>query len=131
MKITGRFSLEEDEQLYALRKAKKTVKQVAVILRRSEHSVEARWRWLHVTEEERERRRQIEYSRRRTLGMRVRGKKNWSRGHIKLAPRTYPAEVFIDRAERERAQRSLTGVICGDPPPGWSALDRKQQEVRA
>ena len=34
-----------------------------------------------------------------------------------------------DRLSRAAQRRSLTGSICGDPPPGYSALDRKRSEA--
>lgn len=130
MKTSGRWSASESEQLYELRKSGKTIKEIAVELRRSENSVEARWRWLHVSDEERQKRRDQEYARRRTLGMRVRGR-NGACGRSDQTQRSYPIEVFIDRDAREKTPRSLTSVLCGDPTPGWSALDRKMQEGRA
>lgn len=39
-----------------------------------------------------------------------------------------PPKNFIDREARERARdsQSLTAAIFGDPPPGYSALDRRR-----
>jgi GcrA cell cycle regulator len=42
-------------------------------------------------------------------------------GNIKV-----PVEVWLDRARRIGAQRSITARLCGDPAPGFSALDRKR-----
>jgi hypothetical protein len=46
-------------------------------------------------------------------------------------PNPYPTEGSTDdleaQSERDVAHhRDLTGVICGDPPIGYSALDRKR-----
>lgn len=38
------------------------------------------------------------------------------------APNT---EMIKDAERRKLAVRSLTATICGDPPPGYSALDKK------
>jgi DNA-binding CsgD family transcriptional regulator len=130
MKTSGRWSTSESEQLYDLRTSGKTIKEIAAEMGRSEHSVEARWRWLHISEESRERRRQAEYARRRTLGMKVRGRSG-ACGRSDQTQRSYPVEVFIDRDAREKTPRTLTAVLCGDPAPGWSALDRKLQGARA
>jgi hypothetical protein len=128
MKAMQRWTQTEDEQLYELHGVQKlSIKACAELMRRSEHSVEARWRWLHVSEDQREKRRQREYARRRTLGMRVRGKSqspDAACGKVWNNHRP-PDSVFADRAARERAPRSLTAWICGDPAPGWSALDRR------
>jgi DNA-binding CsgD family transcriptional regulator len=130
MKTSGRWSTSESEQLYDLRTSGKTIKEIAAEMGRSEHSVEARWRWLHISEESRERRRQAEYARRRTLGMKVRGRSG-ACGRSDQTQRSYPVEVFIDRDAREKTHRTLTAVLCGDPAPGWSALDRKLQGASA
>ena len=39
---------------------------------------------------------------------------------------TVPTSVWIERATRLGAPRSLTASIFGDPAPGFSALDRKR-----
>lgn len=38
-----------------------------------------------------------------------------------------PADVLAERARRLAVmhQRSMVGQLCGDPPPGMSALDKK------
>lgn len=40
-----------------------------------------------------------------------------------------PPELFVERARRQMAQRDLTGEFFGDPPPGYSALDRREQRA--
>lgn len=37
-----------------------------------------------------------------------------------------PADVLDDRECRMSAPRTITASVLGDPPPGYSALDRKQ-----
>lgn len=37
-----------------------------------------------------------------------------------------PPEVIADSVRRSDAPRSLTAMLCGDPPPGYSALDRRR-----
>jgi hypothetical protein len=41
-----------------------------------------------------------------------------------------PSDVLAAREARIAAPLTITGMICGDPPIGFSALDRKQAEVR-
>lgn len=45
------------------------------------------------------------------------------RGNVKCPPKN-----FIDRESRERARdtQTLTAAVFGDPPPGYSALDRRR-----
>lgn len=40
-----------------------------------------------------------------------------------------PPELFVERARRQMVQRDLTGEFFGDPPPGYSALDRREQRA--
>jgi hypothetical protein len=53
----------------------------------------------------------------------------------RVAPRPYvqetkiiPQELIEERNRRLTAPRSLTSIICGDPPPNCSALDRRKME---
>jgi hypothetical protein len=39
--------------------------------------------------------------------------------------RAIPDEVLADRDKRSNAPRSLSALICGDPAPGQSALDKR------
>lgn len=51
-------------------------------------------------------------------------------GSMKPAsPRQAPAELVAERARRAAAadRMSLTSTFFGDPPPGFSALDRRSQ----
>lgn len=42
-----------------------------------------------------------------------------------------PSHVIEDAVLRYSLPRTLTATLCGDPPPGYSALDRKQAEALA
>jgi hypothetical protein len=48
------------------------------------------------------------------------------RGLGSLEAKRAPPELLVDREHRARAatRRTLTQVVLGDPPPGYSALDR-------
>jgi hypothetical protein len=49
-----------------------------------------------------------------------------------LYPRpVVPDELLEDRDRRAAAPLSLTAWLCGDPPSGYSALDRRQREARS
>lgn len=40
-----------------------------------------------------------------------------------------PAVQLLEEAkQRLLAPRSITAMLCGDPPPGYSALDKKQRQ---
>ena len=41
-----------------------------------------------------------------------------------------PDELLEDRDRRASARLSLTARFCGDPPPGYSALDQRQRQVQ-
>jgi hypothetical protein len=45
---------------------------------------------------------------------------------ISLDPRcVVPPDLWIDRDRRMEAPTTLTALLCGDPPPGYSALDKR------
>jgi len=41
-----------------------------------------------------------------------------------------PDGLWDDRDRRASARLSLTARFCGDPPPGYSALDQRERQVR-
>lgn len=52
---------------------------------------------------------------------------HYSRQRHQAAPKhRIPESVLADRDRRALAGRDLTSVLCGDPAPGQSALDRKR-----
>lgn len=46
--------------------------------------------------------------------------------HCKSLP--VPPHLAADAARRSSAPRSITALVCGDPPPGYSALDKRGQQ---
>lgn len=40
-----------------------------------------------------------------------------------------PEEVIVERVKRATAARTLTGFVFGDPPLGFSALDKREARV--
>ena len=72
-----------------------------------------------------------EYNERRKTTIRERNRKRRPDSkRVRENPRRVdvPTEVETARAARGNALRSLTSVIMGDPPPGYSALDQKRRE---
>lgn len=66
----------------------------------------------------------------RELGLtvqQVRNKMSASRERHQAAPKhRIPEHVLTDRDRRMNAERDLSSILCGDPAPGQSALDRKR-----
>jgi hypothetical protein len=97
-------------------------------LGRSKNAVAEQWRWLSKGEEWRARRR-VE-----TAAYRRRWGKTQRREYLDHNQQRFVAEVvnrpsqelLADATKRLIAPRTLTGSLCGDPPVGYSALDRRQ-----
>lgn len=45
--------------------------------------------------------------------------------HITAGKINIPPDAFADAERRMSAPRSLTSAVFGDPPPGYSALDKR------
>jgi hypothetical protein len=86
---------------------------------RSKVAARARIRYLGDPEGFKSKRRAERPSRAKTASKRV---ENPDRFYI-------PDEVIAAAAARLTAHRSLTAQLCGDPPVGFSALDRRQAEA--
>lgn len=52
--------------------------------------------------------------------------KNTTKGRAVKPMRVVPEEVIADAVRRNSAERTITQAAMGDPPNGYSALDRKQ-----
>ena len=90
---------------------------------RSLHSCRQRYKWLSADDAGKKAIRTIQREKRQ-LAFEASGKR-------KIPPRAnslsvMPLEVFVDRAARQAAPRTITGMLCGDPPQGFSALDRRE-----
>jgi hypothetical protein len=95
------------------------------IMGRSHRSCEHRWRWLNMTEEQKKRRNEAEAIRKAKSGERCTGIKQ--KGVDAVRPVVASIALLEERAQRMSVPRTITGIICGDPPPGYSALDRKRR----
>jgi hypothetical protein len=118
-----------DEQRYRLRRLKTRgmpAIEIARLLGTSEQSVSSQWERMTETDEQRERR--LQWGRRRSAIEREQFK-----GARKGLPETHlvnpsvPSEVFSERLRLQAARdlQPMAGRIFGDPPPGFSALDRR------
>jgi hypothetical protein len=113
---------EEVALLQKLREQNFTYRQIAERLSRPWKGVRAKLARMRMTPEMRKRYNENE---------RLRGKKFLSprkvAGITYMAPEIskVPPELLADREARHAAPRDLTGLICGDPPRGFSALERR------
>lgn len=107
---------EEDARLIELRAQRMPYKDIAVIMGRSLHSLDTRIRYLQMPESAR-----VEKNERHNEGKRMTRATS-----APVDPSRIPAEVLDDRAARYSAPVTLTGLFFGDPPVGFSALDRRE-----
>ncbi|MDE5451306.1 hypothetical protein GWE18_00245 [Bradyrhizobium sp. CSA112] len=97
------------------------VASIALMIGRSREQVKGKIRWENMSAEKRQARRD-----------RINARRNES-GEYRSTPRPdkptithrAPPEALAERAMRLSAPQTLTGAFCGDPPIGFSALDRK------
>jgi hypothetical protein len=95
------------------------------LMKRTERSCEHRWRWVNMTDDERKGRSNASEAARRARKDITRVVKRFRDDAV--YPVVAPVEIFEDRERRLSTPRTLTGRFFGDPPPGYSALDRKRQ----
>lgn len=99
-----------------------SVPMVSQMIGRSQEKLRGKIRWEVMTIEKRQARaEQIKATRQ--------SRAKAPETQLKMEKRTFekaPAELFTERQKRQRLEhRDLTGAFCGDPLPGYSALDRK------
>jgi hypothetical protein len=122
-KRTNLWSPDEDESLRQMKSQGLSFRKIATSIGRTWCSTVHRWRLLNIKDEERESR--SERARTYRAERRRRDSGHKQRGVDCVRPLVIPDVVFEERNERLSAPRSLTGFICGDPPAGYSALDRR------
>ena len=107
-------------ELQVLRSQGKISREIAEIMGRTEKSIRGKLEWIKLTPEMRKKRYDAE-ARRRMRGVRVRQPD----GRLPRAP--IPAVVLEDRDRRYSIPpRDLTAALLGDPIPGMSALERRE-----
>lgn len=111
---------EDTQTLIAMQAAGHSHADIGRAVNRSGPSVKEKWRWIRRSAEIMEARRE------RTNGVRRENRRSESAepNHIVIRQQPVPDQLFVDRERRLSAQRTITGFLCGDPPPGFSALDR-------
>lgn len=122
------WTKEETASLREMRGKGCNWEEIGSAVRRSAQSCKEHWRWLHMSEELREKRRLRVNERRRTRAGHGYLPAATTAGYISVSGR--PIEDLIAEArQRLNAPRTISQMVFGDPPPGYSALDRKRQAI--
>lgn len=100
---------------------------VAQMVGRSAAQVRGKARWEKMTPEEREAR-QIRINENRKSRALVPSEARYQPEPVRNYGKA-PVSVFEERARRQAIQRCPIDELLGVPPPGYSALDRKRQEM--
>jgi hypothetical protein len=122
MKV-GRWSPDEIQTLARMRREGASDPAIAAALDRTVKSVECKWQYLNLSEEGREVRRQGMRKRRIAAG--IQSKRVGKDDRIMKMDRPDPMSMQAREIRLSICPRDLTALICGDPLPGYSALDRR------
>lgn len=118
---------EETTQLLELMKTHgRNFKVIGHLLKRSPQSAEHRWRWTLLTPEQVRERSALDRIRQGAM----RAKYKARQGEVPMKVEV-PGEVLAERDMRLSAPLTVSAFVLGDPPRGFSALDRKRQGVSA
>lgn len=118
------WSAEEWQRAQELKASGSDYDQIAELLGRSRKAVKAKFQHMHRTPAQQEHR--IEYQRRKRDRKREYQKSGRQAAGLDNARELPAGEIFIERNERLALQpRDLTAAFCGDPLPGYSALDKR------
>jgi hypothetical protein len=128
----NRWSDEETQRLRELMKTHgRDFKAIGKLMGRTHQSCEHRWRWINMPADQLARRNAAEAKRKKELRATEAAEKNPNGYDFIVRKSIIPADVFIERDRRLGAPRTIGSLILGDPPPGYSALDRKRQGLPA
>jgi hypothetical protein len=124
VKKPKQWTEEETSTLRQMKADGYTNTQIGFHLGKLRANVADRWRWLNMTAEAREQKQRASNEARR--------QRNTERGHAPsirirytVAAPEAPPDILVEREKRQAAPRTLTAILFGDPPTGFSALDRK------
>jgi hypothetical protein len=118
---------EETTQLLDLMKTHgRNFKVIGHILKRTPQSCEHRWRWTLLTLEQVQERAAMD----RIRQWEMRAKYKARQGQVPMKVEV-PEDVLAERNTRLSAPRTVSAFVLGDPPAGFSALDRKRQGLSA
>jgi hypothetical protein len=110
---------EQDAQLLELRSQGLQYRKISQILGRSVDALDRRHRLLIMSDAARAEMREHKNELRRVNRMHKE----------RAAPINIPEDVWAERNARITAPRTVSASLLGDPPPGYSALDRKRQGI--
>jgi hypothetical protein len=129
----NRWSDEETQRLRELMKTHgRDFKAIGKLMGRSHQSCEHRWRWINMPADQLARRNAAEAKRKRELRAANPVDENPCKyDFVVRKTMSIPDDVFTERDRRLGAPRTIGSLILGDPPPGYSALDRKRQGLPA
>lgn len=121
-----KWTTEETETLLSLRAQSVTFPDIAVRLSRTRKAVEWRYQLVRLTPEKKEK-----FRERKNASSRTYRKRPHKINPLRFVPGTtrIPEDVLMERDVRLAAPRTITAHFMGDPPIGYSALDKR--EVRA
>lgn len=118
------WSAEDWQRVQDMLKDGKTPLQIGASVGRTAHQVRSKIQWERTPEQKREERRLLINARRNASGE----YKSTPRPHGYVAGHR-PAPGMLEEAQRRLyAPRTISQMLMGDPPPGYSALDRKQRD---
>ena len=120
---TGKWSGTETEALLRLVAEKLGKDDVARQLQRTPGAVEARLRWLEMSTEDRDSMNARKVEREAAIKAGKLARRQYVH-NTRGSPRATP-ELFEARDRRYAAPLSLSAYVFGDPPAGYSALDRR------
>ena len=119
------WTQEQDDRMKQMRAARATFEEIAVELNRPISTIHNRLRWISMTEEQRRARAAQIRERRRHKPPEHPYLKGY-REFEKVCPVIPCPKALAERECRMNlAPRDLTAAFCGDPLPGFSALDRR------
>jgi hypothetical protein len=120
---SGRWATEETKRLSELVAAGCGRDEIAALLGRTPGAIEARLRWLQLSETARLRSNAGKVVREAKIRAGELERRNYVH-NTRGSPRV-PEQLAADREARYSAPLSISGFVLGDPPAGYSALDRK------
>lgn len=121
-----KWTLHELARLHKMKDAGESNEEIALHLHRSSDCVRERIKYENMSAEDKKAK--VARARQRRSKKPAVAEKSWGNPTDNIvSPRGRPSqEMIADAARRYAAPRSLTSEFFGDPPRGYSALDRRQ-----
>jgi hypothetical protein len=124
----NKWSDEETQRLLDHMKVHgRDFKRIGKLMGRTHQSCEHRWRWINMPPDQLKSRSAREAARKAKLRQLEKG----VRHDLPVRKMIVPDDVIVERDQKLSAPITIGSLILGDPPPGYSALDRKRQGLPA